>query len=783
MAKYLDLTGLGKVWAKIKGNFVSALGTSGNYLTWTKNGTTNNITVPYATSSGTAAKVGSSTVGSNQQPVYINNGTPTVSNPGEAYLTWGGKNFSGDYGPVDAAMVSELGAPRTMFFKAAGIVIEYSTNAGSTWTDYGATDAQKVALFSSGQGFVIGKATKETASANNMLRVTLHTSVGGLYTVLNKFVIYVTTSGSTGCYCTIRCRTQQNYEDNVDTWVTRADHVGISGWSGYNVINIAGTATYGNTKSTQYGEWQFIFGCTGHNNSSYAGLSISKIFGFGGQGWTAPSYMARTGHLYGYNSSQEAFFPASIYPDVNNSNLGSSSKRWNLYGTTGNFTSATNPLLVLNNTGTLESAIQFQRSGTTKAWIGYRDNYGVYLYNSARSKYLQYKDDGSLLFEENTVWHSGNSNLSTVDWTAKDITATSFKKSGGTSSQFLKADGSVDSNAYSTTSHNHDSAYLKLTGGTLTGPLTVSTPSGGSAATITLNNGNGYASIRFCTVAAASSGGWARSNIAWLNKAGDASVFNIGSYGSGETLSYLYLGTGDYNSTDNTRLAPNGDVTVKKLIIHGGTSSQFLKADGSRDSTAYLTPTTGVQKKESSYFYPFIKSVYLNGSNTIAKITFPCPVTKTSNAWYMMNCDVVVGHSWQAKPNGKILLQYYFLYTASTGAFTADGVRAIMVGSNIGNQLSLWYDISNPKILYIQSNSGYTSVAIENLCAADTGASYDYMTTTMEAMAVGNLPSGLSKVPMSIFDSPNGTDVKLNNSNIKTDADEMTTSEINTICV
>lgn len=31
------------------GNYVTALGTSGNYLTWTKNGTTNNLTVPYAT--------------------------------------------------------------------------------------------------------------------------------------------------------------------------------------------------------------------------------------------------------------------------------------------------------------------------------------------------------------------------------------------------------------------------------------------------------------------------------------------------------------------------------------------------------------------------------------------------------------------------------------------------------------------------------------------------------------------------------------------------------------
>lgn len=35
-------------------NFVTALGTNGNYLTWTKAGTTNNITVPYATNSNEA---------------------------------------------------------------------------------------------------------------------------------------------------------------------------------------------------------------------------------------------------------------------------------------------------------------------------------------------------------------------------------------------------------------------------------------------------------------------------------------------------------------------------------------------------------------------------------------------------------------------------------------------------------------------------------------------------------------------------------------------------------
>lgn len=66
---------------------------------------------------------------------------------------------------------------------------------------------------------------------------------------------------------------------------------------------------------------------------------------------------------------------------------------------------------------------------------------------------------------------------------SSSITATSFVKSGGTSAQFLKADGSVDSNTYLTTS-SASSTYLPLTGGTLTGALI------GTTASFTSNSGN-----------------------------------------------------------------------------------------------------------------------------------------------------------------------------------------------------------------------------------------------------------------------------------------------------
>ena len=241
----------------------------------------------------------------------------TITNRGEAFLSWGGQNFNGTYGPIDAAMVPELGANRLAFMPADAVTIEYSRDGGSTWTDYGPTDPQKIDLFNGrGSSFTIGKATSgagNIATNKYQLRVNIYTSAGHVYTVLNKFVIYLSTSGTNKNWCTIRARKQSDYTAGNDKWTTFADKISISGWSGYNVINTSGITTYGNTASSQYGHIQFIFGCdTGSTNNSYAGLQINKIFGFGGVGWTTPSTMAKTGHMYTYDSSQNVTFPAGV---------------------------------------------------------------------------------------------------------------------------------------------------------------------------------------------------------------------------------------------------------------------------------------------------------------------------------------------------------------------------------------------------------------------------------------------------------------------------------------
>lgn len=235
---------------------------------------------------------------------------------GEAFLSWGGKNLAGTYAPIDSAMVNELGANRLAFMPAGAITIEYSRDSGSTWLDYGATDAQKINFLNGvGSGLTIGKnSTTGIDYSSYRLRVTIATAsgVGNLYTNLNKFVILVSTSGSTGSWCTIDARTQQNYLNTVDTWVTFASQTPVSGWSGYNVINTTAITTFGNTAASQYGQIRFTFGGTGYN-PSYTGLQVIKLLGFGGVGWTTPSNLAKYGAMYTYDHLQNVTFPASVY--------------------------------------------------------------------------------------------------------------------------------------------------------------------------------------------------------------------------------------------------------------------------------------------------------------------------------------------------------------------------------------------------------------------------------------------------------------------------------------
>lgn len=233
----------------------------------------------------------------------------------EAYLEWGGKSLAGEISPVDAALVPYLGANRFAFMPADSITIEYSTNGGSTWEAYETSDANKIQLFNgNGDAYIIG-ASQEIGidKSQYMLRMTIDTDIAGIYAILNKFVIYCATQGSTGSYCVITGRTHANYASGTDTWATLSEQTPIAGWSGYSVVNTNPFSTYNGSGDSYYQQIRFTFGVESHASTvGYAGLAINKVLGYGKMGWQAPSTMARTGDIYTYDYAQNVTFPAKV---------------------------------------------------------------------------------------------------------------------------------------------------------------------------------------------------------------------------------------------------------------------------------------------------------------------------------------------------------------------------------------------------------------------------------------------------------------------------------------
>ena len=129
--------------------------------------------------------------------------------------------------------------------------------------------------------------------------------------------------------------------------------------------------------------------------------------------------------------------------------------------------------------------------------------------------------------------------------------AVGYSTAGGTSSQFLKADGSIDSNIYLTTSGTVDLAR-GLTG----------------SPTVTISN--------ITAVDATFTG-----NVSIAGTITYDDVTHVDSQGIGTFRQGIDVLAGGANIV--------GPTTATSFVKTGGTSSQFLKADGSSDGTAYIS--------------------------------------------------------------------------------------------------------------------------------------------------------------------------------------------------
>ena len=287
-------------------------GTTDASLTLQMNGGTTEGTNKF-TFNGSAAKtvnitpalIGAATSNHTHSPASIGAAT-AVHNHEDADITWADKSLSGRLSPLDSALSNVHSANRFAFADPAGITVEYSRNNGDTWQAYDTDDAQKINLVSGlGTGYSIGAAS--TGITNQYkLRITLNASKMKVYTALKKLLINISTNGATGCKCQVE-KAQRGSETNFDTVGT----YNIDGWSGWNSIPIKGAFGGGESQTSNLGAIRLTFYITS-TTSSPSNLIVSDIYAVGDTYWTTPSVMAKTGHMYEYDSEKNVTFPANL---------------------------------------------------------------------------------------------------------------------------------------------------------------------------------------------------------------------------------------------------------------------------------------------------------------------------------------------------------------------------------------------------------------------------------------------------------------------------------------
>ena len=124
-------------------NFVTSLGTNGNYVTWTKNGTTNNLTVPFATTAAKVANTLTFSAGKFSSKTYNGSSAITVNVPTHtSHLTndsgfWTGTRYWANIAVSTASSTSTQPTFNTCYtsnwFRSTGSTGWYSQTYGGGW--------------------------------------------------------------------------------------------------------------------------------------------------------------------------------------------------------------------------------------------------------------------------------------------------------------------------------------------------------------------------------------------------------------------------------------------------------------------------------------------------------------------------------------------------------------------------------------------------------------------------------------------------------------------------
>ena len=233
-------------------------------------------------------------------------------------------------------LISRARANRLAFLPPNQVIIEKTTDGGITWTDAGYTDAQKIGLFAT-SGSIVIPLLNNAKSELCGLRVTITgmrydvpngTSEVNKYSYWNsehilsqeryfnvrEWWFWLSSNNDT-----IQCEIQAATGANSTNWRNIFNsEFHMTGWSGSDWIRAGSGATFGGgtTQTGNYWNWRLIFWSRKADNKdtfqSATAQSINIIQCYGDSVWGTPNSLMSNDHLYSYDNSQNATFPAKV---------------------------------------------------------------------------------------------------------------------------------------------------------------------------------------------------------------------------------------------------------------------------------------------------------------------------------------------------------------------------------------------------------------------------------------------------------------------------------------
>lgn len=218
----------------------------------------------------------------------------------------GNENWAGKIGSTDRGMINTARSPKSAFLPANCITVEYSSDAGKTWEDYGLSEAQKRGLFALTCDNDVRLSKSSPVSTNDCVRITIEPL--DRYVSFDQLYIWFSTRSHT---CTLDL--ERSTIGAKDTFSFIRKDVPLSGWSGPNVINFPfGTFGGGVSQTGNNYKYRMTFRTTKLGNSTTQSPIISDIRFYGDSAWSIPNDMVRGDYPFSWDRDMNVNFSKQL---------------------------------------------------------------------------------------------------------------------------------------------------------------------------------------------------------------------------------------------------------------------------------------------------------------------------------------------------------------------------------------------------------------------------------------------------------------------------------------